>query len=67
MRSFSLPLKSILPAVALLFLVGALASNAQQNPPQTQPQPDDVVRINTDLIQTDVTVLDKQGRFVDDL
>jgi VWFA-related protein len=45
--------------------------SAQQPPPApsgTPQQPtDDVIRINTDLIQTDVTVLDKQGRFVDNL
>lgn len=28
---------------------------------------DDVIRVSTDLVQTDVTVLDKQGRFVDGL
>src|SRR5690242_12992750 len=28
-------------------------------------QPDDVVRINTELVQTDVNVFDKRGRFVD--
>jgi len=30
---------------------------------QTPPQ-DDVVRVSTALVQTDVTVLDKRGRFV---
>ncbi|HEX8843696.1 MAG TPA: VWA domain-containing protein [Pyrinomonadaceae bacterium] len=40
----------------------------QQNQPRTpQPQTDEVIRISTDLVQTDVTVLDKQGRFVDNL
>ncbi len=28
-------------------------------------QPDDIVRINTELVQTDVNVFDKHGRFVD--
>lgn len=28
-------------------------------------QPDDVVRINTELVQTDLNVFDKHGRFVD--
>jgi len=30
-------------------------------------QDDDVIRINTDLVQTDIVVLDRQGRFVDGL
>ncbi|HEV7857979.1 MAG TPA: VWA domain-containing protein [Pyrinomonadaceae bacterium] len=32
-----------------------------------QDQPDDVLRISTELVQTDVMVFDKQGRFVDNL
>jgi VWFA-related protein len=32
-----------------------------------QDQPDDVLRINTELVQTDIMVFDKQGRFVDNL
>src|SRR5207249_951057 len=37
-----------------------------QKPAPTKPtQPDDdVVRVNTELVQTDVTVLDKKGRVV---
>jgi VWFA-related protein len=62
---------SRLHIVSLLCLV-ALFSTAhaqQQDQPQKQPQQptDDVIRINTELVQTDVTVLDKQGRFVDNL
>jgi VWFA-related protein len=34
---------------------------------QAQKQPDDVVRVNTELVQTDVTVLDRRGHFVDGL
>jgi hypothetical protein len=30
-------------------------------------EPDDVVRVKTELVQTDVTVVDKRGRFVDGL
>ena len=52
--------------------VSLRAQQQQQPQPQAQPQPeqeqtDDVVRISTELVQTDVTVLDKQGRFVDGL
>lgn len=32
-----------------------------------QEQEEEVIRINTELVQTDVSVLDKQGRFVDGL
>ncbi|HYJ45165.1 MAG TPA: VWA domain-containing protein, partial [Pyrinomonadaceae bacterium] len=38
---------------------------AQQNPPP--PQTDDILRIRTELVQTDVSVFDKQGRFVEGL
>ena len=37
----------------------------QDKPPQ-QPA-DDVIRVNTELVQTDVTVLDKKGNFVGQL
>ncbi len=38
-----------------------------QSPPQ-RPQPsDDVIKVNTELVQTDVMVFDKQGHFVDGL
>jgi VWFA-related protein len=55
-----------------LFLNGssfAPVVNAQQPTPQqsTKAQTDDVLRISTDLVQTAVTVVDKDGRFVDGL
>src|SRR3954470_11411166 len=34
---------------------------------QTQKPSDDVIKVNTDLVQTSVTVVDKEGRFVDSL
>jgi VWFA-related protein len=41
---------------------------AQKNhPPRETEQSDDVVRINTELVQSDVMVFDRQGRFVDNL
>lgn len=51
---------------AILFPVVGLN---QSPPPPTQrpPQDDDVVRVSTELVQTDVTVFDKKGRFVDGL
>jgi VWFA-related protein len=54
----------------VLYCFGALVSPAQaQNQKQKAPlsQGDEVVRVNTELVQTDVTVLDKQGQFVDGL
>lgn len=49
-------------------LLVCLISFAQLASAQDQPQQaDDVVRITTDLVQTDVTVFDKQGRFVEGL
>ncbi|HXT63033.1 MAG TPA: VWA domain-containing protein [Pyrinomonadaceae bacterium] len=51
-------------AVALSALLAAVAVHAQTNP---QTRPDDVIRVNTELVQTDVMVFDKKGRFVDQL
>jgi len=34
---------------------------------QSQAEPDDVLRIHTDLVQTSVAVFDKRGKFVDNL
>jgi len=56
--------------LALLFAACVCAEQltVAQKPVTTQtPQTTDVLRINTELVQTDVTVLDKQGRFVDGL
>ena len=36
-------------------------------PATAQQKPDEVVRVNTDLVQTDFMVFDKQGNFVDGL
>ncbi|HEX8174819.1 MAG TPA: VWA domain-containing protein [Pyrinomonadaceae bacterium] len=55
-------------AVSLLLQVCSAGIRAQEPQRQTpQEQADDVVRISTELVQTDVTVLDRQGRFVDGL
>jgi VWFA-related protein len=47
----------------------AVAPASGQNKPgqQQQGQVDDVVRVNTELVQTDVMVFDKKGQFVDGL
>src|SRR5215212_4633478 len=53
-------------ALAAALSLAGLTAHAQQQPPP-QKQADDVVRISTELVQTGVTVVDKQGRFVDGL
>lgn len=50
-----------------LLLAAVCVHSLAQNPPQKQNQPDDVIRVNTELIQTGVVVLDKQGHFVNGL
>jgi VWFA-related protein len=54
--------------VALSWLTILVTSAAGQTKPAkpTEAQ-DDVIRVNTELVQTDVMVFDKQGRFVDGL
>jgi VWFA-related protein len=64
-------------ALALLLSFGALCpalaaqtpapDRPQQQQQQTPPPDDDVVRITTSLVQTDVVVMDKDGRQVTDL
>jgi VWFA-related protein len=64
------PTKGHKPVVLLTLLVLCCAVLAQE-PGQEQStnvyQPDEIIRISTDLAQLDFTVLDKQGRFVDGL
>ena len=45
----------------------ALAQTQDKSQKNSSGQAEDVVRVNTELVQTDVTVLDKQGHFVDGL
>ena len=39
----------------------------QTNRAQSPDRPDEIIRINTELVQTEVMVFDRQGRFVDGL
>ncbi|HEY2961091.1 MAG TPA: VWA domain-containing protein [Pyrinomonadaceae bacterium] len=56
----------IILSLGLVLLVWLnAASQTKQTPPPKSP--DDVVRVYTELVQTDVMVFDKQGRFVDGL
>jgi VWFA-related protein len=52
--------------LVLLFLLSFVVASAQQPAPQPSQQPE-VIRTNTELVQTAVTVLDKKGNFVDGL
>ncbi|MBC8028565.1 MAG: VWA domain-containing protein [Pyrinomonadaceae bacterium] len=63
--SFPLAKAPRLVAVSLVFLTTIAGVLAQQ--PQKPVDDSEVVRISTELAQTGVVVLDKQGRFVDGL
>jgi VWFA-related protein len=54
-------------ALLCLFLLSPSVVPAQQPTPTPPSQPDDIVRITTELVQTDVMVFDKSGRFIDNL
>src|SRR5436190_16114083 len=64
--------KRTLPLIIAVLCFTSLAANAQEKKkPSPTPTPaaeiDDVVRINTELVQTDVMVFDKDGKFVSGL
>ena len=57
-------IKLIFTAVLLVLSFESILAQQQSR----QPQPtEDVLRVNTDLVQTSVTVVDSKGRFVDGL
>ena len=62
-------IRKTLLATALLISNALLPVTQAQNPeaPRSAQSPDDVIRINTDLVQTEVMVFDSRGRFVEDL
>ena len=55
------------PLVLLLSLTLALAQTTTPQKPQDEVSPDDVVRITTNLVQTDVIVVDSKDRVISDL
>ncbi|MDX6614535.1 MAG: hypothetical protein QOD75_3721 [Blastocatellia bacterium] len=57
--------KTLVLAATLLCLPSIYAQQAPQK--KASDPADDVVRINTELVQTDLTVVDKRGRFVEGL
>jgi VWFA-related protein len=68
MASLNVTPLSLLKITLCLLAFGSLAFAQEERPDGQQPaQADDVVRISTELVQTDVSVFDKQGRFIDGL
>lgn len=63
LRKTSSPVKCLL---WLCLLAGWATAQTQQTPPPPRSQ-EDVVRVYTELVQTDVMVFTKQGNFVKDL
>jgi hypothetical protein len=62
-------MKTLLSLILLGLVALSPVAFGQGTQPATQAQQDtdDVIRINTELVQTDVLVFDKGGRFVDNL
>ncbi|HXD34653.1 MAG TPA: VWA domain-containing protein [Pyrinomonadaceae bacterium] len=58
--------KYLLAVFAGLLCVNGVALG-QAVPKPTPPEPEDIVRVYSELVQTDVMVFDKQGRFVNGL
>src|SRR4051812_43459193 len=67
MRLFSHLRARVFLIAPILLCVLLSTAHAQQPQTETTPAADDVIRINSELIQTDVMVFDRQGRFVDGL
>ena len=51
--------------LGMICVAPVVGQSKAQTPPRQQP--DDVIRVKTELVQTDVTVLDKRGRIVSGL
>src|SRR5256885_16914686 len=60
-------LRASFRCLTTLFCAMLLTSAAFAQKPEKPVEQDDVIRVNTELVQTDVMVFDKQGRFVDGL
>jgi VWFA-related protein len=69
MRPQTFHFTRVLHIILLALTLLATNARAQQNQsaPETQEQVEDVVRVNTELVQTDVMVFEKTGNFVDKL
>lgn len=62
-------MKTLSAATLVCITVASIAFAQERAKPTTQPSPQDleVIRVSTELVQTDVMVFDKQGHFVDGL
>src|ERR1700680_363158 len=60
-----LNIAAIATTLCLGIAIDTRAQDSQNRKPDQQPE--DVIRIFTDVVQTDVMVFDKQGRFVNGL
>jgi len=58
---------AFLLAVTGSFLVFASPAFSQQPTPQNSPEKEEVIRVETNLMQTEMMVFDKQGHFVEGL
>jgi VWFA-related protein len=56
----------VLAILVVVVIAGAIQSASAQQP-STQTPADDVVRVNAELVQTAITVIDKKGKFVEGL
>jgi VWFA-related protein len=67
LRSFSSRLLLLSVSFCLFAHVPAARGQQPASAAKPQSQDDEVLRIKTELVQTDVTVVDRQGRFVEGL
>ncbi|HJQ33816.1 MAG TPA: VWA domain-containing protein [Pyrinomonadaceae bacterium] len=65
-EKFKRPRLALIPILAALCLPAPAQQPAQTTTPPAKDD-EEVVRISTDLVQTDVMVFDKEGKFVDGL
>ena len=65
----SIPPRSVYFLLSIFVVVSIFVPVHGQTKPESRPpdQTEDVVRVTTELVQTDVMVFDKKGRFVDGL
>ena len=62
-----MPARRISLLLLLFLLTTWSAATGQTTPTPSPTPPDDVVRVYTELVQTDVMVFDRQGKFVNNL
>ena len=57
----------MVPAFLISVLILSAAPGVQKQKPKEEVSPDDVIRITTNLVQTDVIVTDKNDQIIPDL